>query len=148
MVFKKGHKDLVPKEARERASEKMIGNNFGFKKGFAPWNKGEKTSEKTKKKQSEAKIKFYKEGGIHWNYIDGRSKNIKAVKFIKGIRESHLNYCKSNRMHYIPKGFVIHHLDTNPMNNEPNNLILMQQGDHLSLHSKINRLVVRSLKNV
>lgn len=34
----------------------------------------------------------------------------------------------------IPKGWVVHHLDENPENNEIQNLIVMSRSDHCSLH--------------
>lgn len=34
----------------------------------------------------------------------------------------------------IPKGWVVHHLDENPLNNNIENLVLMSRSDHNSLH--------------
>lgn len=36
----------------------------------------------------------------------------------------------------IPKGYIIHHKDNNPLNNEIENLELMLHGDHTKIHSK------------
>lgn len=36
----------------------------------------------------------------------------------------------------IPKGFVIHHKDDNPLNNDISNLEMISHGDHTRLHSK------------
>lgn len=141
MTFEKGHKDLVPKESRIRAGKKILGNTWGFRKGHPTWNKGKKTSEEVRKKQSEARKKFYEGGGVHWNYLDGRSKEKDNIKFIKGRRESHINYCKASGMRYIPEKLVVHHLDLNPSNNNPENLILMQHGHHSSVHAKIHNLI-------
>lgn len=37
----------------------------------------------------------------------------------------------------IPKGYVIHHLDENPWNNNPTNLWILSRGLHNSLHRKL-----------
>lgn len=34
----------------------------------------------------------------------------------------------------LPKGFVVHHLDGEPMNNAPENLYAMEAGEHIRLH--------------
>lgn len=36
----------------------------------------------------------------------------------------------------IPEGAVVHHADGNPLNNDPDNLVLMDAGDHASHHHK------------
>ena len=52
----------------------MLGNQFAkgsqpnktsFKRGFTPWNKGKKASLASRKNMSEARKKFYVNGGIH-----------------------------------------------------------------------------------
>lgn len=39
----------------------------------------------------------------------------------------------------IPKGYVIHHKDFNPLNNNLDNLICISRGDHVALHNKTTR---------
>ncbi|HLD91450.1 MAG TPA: HNH endonuclease [Patescibacteria group bacterium] len=46
-----------------------------------------------------------------------------------------------------PKGFVTHHLDYNPTNNEPNNLSLMDRRSHGALHRHIEHHWSLWLKN-
>lgn len=68
--FKKGHKDLVPSEARKRAgkkiSSKLKGRKITWKDKISKTQIGRKLSIKTKQKMK---------GRKPWNYIDGRSKN-------------------------------------------------------------------------
>jgi hypothetical protein len=40
----------------------------------------------------------------------------------------------------IPKSFQVHHIDGNPTNNRPGNLILLHIKDHGRVHSKKDRL--------
>jgi len=34
---------------------------------------------------------------------------------------------------------VVHHIDGNPRNNDPNNLMIMDQGEHLEFHAKFRK---------
>jgi hypothetical protein len=47
----------------------------------------------------------------------------------------------------IPSGYVIHHLDGNPINNDPSNLVLMQKHHHLAHHLK-NKIIHPKIKLV
>lgn len=103
-----------------------------------PWNKGLKDVQK-------APNTAFKKGHISWNYIDGRSKNPIRRKLIKGIPETHYIWCNIPcSLLYVPKGFVIHHLDFNPLNNSPENLFLMQGIDHRKYHNQI----IKYIKNI
>lgn len=39
----------------------------------------------------------------------------------------------------IPKGYVIHHKDFNPLNNKLDNLICISRSEHIALHNKTTR---------
>lgn len=39
----------------------------------------------------------------------------------------------------IPKGLVVHHLDLDPTNDDPDNLCLMGHGAHTRLHMRLKR---------
>lgn len=137
MVFKKGHRDFVPIESRKKAGKKMEGNTNGFKKGMIPWNKGKPMAEVQKKKLSETRIKILKDGLIPGNYKHGRCRKVK-----NGKPYSHFVWCSEPGNHfYVPKGFVIHHLDLNPHNNNANNLLLMQRGDHTGFHKRLAKII-------
>lgn len=49
-------------------------------------------------------------------------------------------FCEYTGMTQIPKGFVIHHIDRNPKNNDINNLAMMTTSGHSKLHSIENNL--------
>ena len=36
----------------------------------------------------------------------------------------------------IPVGYCVHHIDNNPLNNNPNNLTVISREEHMSLHHK------------
>jgi hypothetical protein len=49
------------------------------------------------------------------------------------INISHLSWMDFTRQ-ILPQDFEIHHLDENPLNNHPSNLIAVHKLDHLKLH--------------
>lgn len=98
-------------------------------------------SEKNKGKNYSPETQF-KRGQIAWNYIDGRSKNGESQRGRtqrhdgKIVIKAHLVWCSQpGNLNYIPKGFVIHHIDGNHHNNDLNNLFLMAQADHAKMHN-------------
>lgn len=88
---------------------------------------GRTHTEETKRKMSISQNK----GG----YINWQGYRILNVRGKKGIREHDLIWCtQPENLNYIPKGFVIHHIDGNKLNNNPNNLFLISRSDHARLH--------------
>lgn len=47
----------------------------------------------------------------------------------------------------IPKGYVVHHLDENPLNNDTKNLVLLSRNAHCSLHRYLQQNWSLWLKN-
>lgn len=43
----------------------------------------------------------------------------------------------------IADGFHVHHMDGNHENNDPQNLVLIESGDHMMLHNGVSRLIWR-----
>ena len=64
---------------------------------------------------------------------NGRTRSTMRYKG-KRIQISHYNWCVANNFPYIPKGFVIHHIDNNRHNNNAKNLVLLPSEVHKSLH--------------
>lgn len=52
----------------------------------------------------------------------------------KWVKEHHFNWWKEYRQR-VPRGWVLHHIDENKLNNAVNNLQLMTRGAHALLHS-------------
>lgn len=51
----------------------------------------------------------------------------------KGIKAPHI--------YRVPTGCIIHHIDLNPHNNNPNNLQLLEDKYHRSLHNQTIKLM-------
>jgi len=112
-------------------------NETSFKKGNIPWNKGIKgthfsTATEFKKGHLPQNhvpmwtitMRHYKRG-FNANYIKIREPN-------KWMPLSNFIWLKYNK--FIPKGYVIHHVDGNELNDNIENLILMSRRDHFILH--------------
>jgi hypothetical protein len=53
------------------------------------------------------------------------------------VAEHIIVYCLEHSLTEIPKGFVIHHVDLNPLNNVPSNLLMLTVSEHIKLHRKL-----------
>lgn len=106
-------------------------------KGRKPWNKGMKGyfTEESLKKIGEAH-----RGEKPWNHL-GIKRVVRKQKRIHGrqILNSHFVWCRENHP-YVLEGCVIHHLDLDKRNDNPDNLILMLDKEHRNLH---NQLILR-----
>ena len=91
-----------------------------------------------------------KNGADHHNYIGlvGDSKGYLLVlkpewytgrKNSKHIFQHHEVVCKNLNITEIVKGYVVHHCDHNPHNNDFNNLVLLTMSDHTALHQYLGR---------
>ena len=55
----------------------------------------------------------------------------------KHVFVHHIVVCAALGLTEIPKGWVVHHCDENPMNNVFDNLVLMTMTDHGRLHKTL-----------
>lgn len=113
-------------------------SNVGqFKKGRATWNRGKKGSHFSPQTE-------FKKGRVSLNKLPvgtitkRKSKNKIIRQFIK-INEPNIwiEYAKFVWIQYkgeIPKGFLIHHIDGNPINDVITNLALMTRAGHINIH--------------
>lgn len=46
-------------------------------------------------------------------------------------------WCRHHHRRKVPKGFDVHHIDENPLNNDPSNLELMRHGEHTRRHNSV-----------
>jgi len=73
-------------------------------------------------------------------------KNPKSRKTINRKAVSHIVWCNQpGNLSYVPKGFVIHHADLNPNNDNPDNLVIMRDRDHRIYHSSLLLMYRRQL---
>ena len=151
MGFKKGYKQT--EEHRKRIIESIrlqhkLNPNYGMK--------GKKHLEKTKVKMSKSKLGKKMSEEHKKNWMDSMKKlkeNGKIIIWNKGltprIGKYKNNHYKTHQVYrsqkdnlpYIPKGMVIHHIDLNPSNDKPCNLIMMDKSTHHKLHNKICLLI-------
>jgi hypothetical protein len=105
---------------------------------------GKKKTIKSIKKQSQTRKKRIANGKIKiWNKgLIFKDKKYKVAHcFVNGkqmLRSHKVWTSQKENLPYFPKGFVIHHLDGNPLNDNPKNLLLLDRGTHQRLHIKIN----------
>ena len=130
----------------KRDNTYLIGNKFAvgskpnkttFKKGLIPWNKNKKGLHLSVKSQ-------FKKGMIALNKLPIGSKTIRQHKQDKKrywikidepnkwIELSKFAWCSANGI--IPKGFVVHHIDGDSLNDSLDNLTVLSRRAHLLIH--------------
>ena len=140
-----------------RNSSYLVGNQFAkgnkpnstsFKKGHVPWIKGRKGLRHSLATE-------FKPGRISPNrkpvgsITIRKDKNKARRRWIKvndpdiWIEYAKFVWIKNNGE--IPKGFLIHHIDEDSLNDNPNNLVAVTRADHINLHR--HALVAARLRN-
>lgn len=125
-------------KSREEFNNAIEAGVYGVAKRVAKEIKMEEEFKKVKKGYAEgSKRTQFKKGQKAWNFKSGiklkrRYKKSHGKLFLK----SHFVWCSQlENLPYIPKGFVIHHLDNNSLNDNPNNLLILQDSFHKSMHN-------------
>ena len=96
-----------------------------------------KHTEASRKKMSVSKKKLFAEGKITpWNYIDGKALKRDRLQ----SKQLHHIYCKKNNLSCWRKGFLVHHLDGNPKNNNNDNLVMMDKPTHNKIHNDLMKI--------
>lgn len=131
-----------------RDNSYLIGNQFAvgskpnkssFKKGMKPWNYGlkgwkPKGSEKTQFKKGQSGRNWLPVGSI-------RKRKDKAGTVRNFIKISEPNIWKiyavklwEDKFGLVPKGYVVHHINRNPLDDRIENLSLLTRVAHLMEH--------------
>jgi len=112
-------------------------NNTSFKKGHKAWNKEKKGTHFSPKTE-------FKKGqkGINWLAVGTKTQRkdengtirewIKIEEPNKWIEYAKFVWIKNNGK--IPKGYLIHHIDENTLNDDINNLCLLTRKGHFEIH--------------
>ena len=113
-------------------------NNTSFKKGHKTWNKGLKGthfSPKTEFKKGQKGINWEPVGSIKCRTDKGNKKRqwIKIAEPNEWIEYAKFVWIKNNGK--IPKGYLIHHIDNNTMNDNINNLSFLTRKEHFEIHN-------------
>lgn len=146
-LAKKGRIGKKPSEETKRKMSEA--RKRLFSNGYVHPNLGKKASQELLKKLSDShkgQIPWCMgtKGLVRaWNYLDGRSKHKTYRKHHKGIPMSHIVWCRENQLHRVPTDCVIHHIDLNPLNNKTENLQLLEDRYHRSMHNQLYKLMKR-----
>ncbi len=118
-------------------------NKTSFKKGNAPWNKGQKglhlsPTTEFKKGQSPANRLPVFSIVVRTDKENKQRQWIKIAKSYTWI--PYAEYIWIKNFGDIPKGFFVHHKDENTLNDEPENLQLVTRAEHINIHRPTLRL--------
>ena len=138
--FQKGHsvpKDWVDK-GNEKRKEKHYSTRTEFQKGRIPKNKGDHSFGKGRiiPQEIRKKIGDSQKGDKHWNWQGGIACLPYTIDWTETLRKS-----IRERDHYVCKiclknGWVIHHIDYEKSNCNPNNLITLCNKCHAKTNYK------------
>lgn len=152
-------------ETRRLMSIAKKKNRNGFKNNHIPWNKGKKcpwviNNPQTFKKGERSMRKGIILPDILKKQISKTMKikipRLRKEKYKDAItrmngkryRTSRLVWMQYNKVHRIPQGLIIHHLDFNPKNNNINNLQLLTERVHGKFHGEFAKRLHENNKNM
>lgn len=134
---------------RQHRREKMIGNTFAkgavpnagtFKSGLTPWNKGVRglrfspqtefkkgMSPATKVPIGTVRIRTFTRNGEQRAFIKIAEPNVWKLRAIVEWEKWHGK---------VPQGKIVHHKDTNSLNDSRENLVALSRSEHLKIHKQ------------
>jgi len=125
-------------------------NSTKFKKGHKPWNKGIKglhLSLATEFKKGHPSTHSYTPVGtltIRTNKSNCQRRWIKITEPDKWVE--YAKYVWWKHFGKIPKGFLIHHIDKNSLNDNVENLAMVTRAQHINIH-RSELLLAKKIKN-
>lgn len=130
---------------RDEKGKFAKGHSMGkrFQKGVTPWNKGKTYKCKQYNLSEEGRLQKLKNLGKYYN-TDGKgfiNENGYRMITVEGnqMREHRYIWLKKSDWHFIPQGFVIHHVNGDKLDNRIENLMCLPN----SLHTEIHRQFLR-----
>lgn len=118
----------------------MKGGKTRFKKGNTPWNKGKKGIHLSPSSE-------FKKGVIPYNLLPIGEITIRTDKY--GTKRKWIKtknkwmplylYVWTESGRKLKKGFVIHHIDKNALNDTIDNLIMLSRIDHPKVHNRFKK---------
>jgi len=153
-LFKKGHKINLGRKRSQEIKEKISNSMKGRKPSKLCIEKLKErnlfnnpmSNHAIIEKMRQTKIKQFRNGtfvhpmlnkGKGWIDFDGYKR---ICHNGKSIKEHHFIWCsQKGNLPYIPNGFIIHHLDFNKLNNNPNNLLMLDTQTHNKLHWEVRK---------
>lgn len=76
--------------------------------------------------------------GLHNGYISILRPNHPNARTQKYVYH-HIIVAEKKLGRYLKKGEVVHHIDFNKTNNDPNNLVVLTSSDHMRLHNMLRK---------
>lgn len=61
---------------------------------------------------------------------------------------AHIWFCEQLGITELPKGFLVHHIDGNPANDDPKNYALVSEAAHRHIHCRENRLRENNINKI
>jgi hypothetical protein len=131
--------------------DEMLKKGIEFQKlnhgNSGTWKVGHKHKEEILKKISDSL-----KGNIPWNegLTTREEEYVVPTHHINGknIPVSHIVWCQANQIHRIPDGCIIHHLDLNPQNNNPETLQLLEDRYHRVMHIELMKILRKQKQEI
>ena len=111
---------------------------------------GRLINDETKKKMRDSKLRLLKEG---WSPVGWKKYNIKPRisnrgYIFKGTKRLHTLIVEKCINRKLNKNEVVHHIDGNKLNNDPNNLFVMPRSVHQKLHTYLRKINCQKVSKI
>jgi len=100
----------------------------------------------TRKKLSDANKGKTRTPEQRENYRKAAKKGSKHHLWKGDNAKPEAGYYRARKMYPVPKGYQRHHIDGNPLNNDPNNVKIVKPRQHMIIDGRLDRLIKNSKK--